>query len=137
MDMGSGKAETIAPSAVRFRNELGGDVVTCAYHAGLHAYYKYSERRKRWMMSLIDRLTGPDVFTVCEEDQDVLVAERRTADGTRFVLAVNLNPEPISDLKMRVPSDAKVEVLSPDGAWIRAGKVSLGFYESAVLRIRH
>ena len=134
-DPATGEMSVVAPSAVRFRNELGGDVVTCAYHAGMLFLQTYSESRKRWMLSLVDRLAGPDRFTACEAQQDVLVAERLAADGTRLVLAVNLNPEPICDLKMRVPPGSKVDVLSPKGEWIPAGRVPLDFYEAAVLRI--
>ena len=135
VDLATAKNSVVAPSAVRFRNELGGDVVTCAYHAGMLFLQTYSEDRKRWMMSLLDRLTGSDRFTVCEARQDVLVAERRAADGTRYVLAVNLNSEPVDDLKLRVPDGAKIDVLSPEGEWIPAVNVPLGFYESAVLRV--
>ena len=134
-DSATGEKSVVAPSAVHFRNELGGCVVTCGYHAGMLFTQTYSDVRKRWMLSLVDKLSSPDKLTSCEASQDVLVAERRAADGTRFVLAVNLSSEPIEDMKMRVPQDVKIEVLSSQGEWTPAGKVSLGFYEVVALRL--
>ena len=136
-DPASGEESVVAPSAVHFRNELGGSVVTCGYHTRMLSLDMYTENRKRWMTSLVEKLTGrDDMFTACEVPQDVLVAERRSGDGTRYVLAVNLNSEPIEDLKMRVPEGARTEVLSPNGEWTSAEKIPLGFYEAPVLRIR-
>ena len=132
----SGESAAVAPASVHFRNELGGEVVTCGYHAKMLALELFSGERKRWLVSVVDLLSGADRFALCEEDQDVLMAERRSADGTRIVLAVNLNSEPIENLRLRVPAGKKVERLADDGSWAVPATNSLGFYEVAVFRIR-
>ena len=134
---GAAEFETVAPSAVLFRNRLGGVVVSSAYHVRMFDLHRYSLARKRWFTGLVDRLSGAVRPIVCENEQDVLVSVREKADGTRLVLAVNLGTDPIDDLRLRLPADAVREVLSPDGTWRPVeGPVSLGFYETAVLRVR-
>jgi len=134
-DPASGKRSVVAPAAVWYRNELGGEVVTCGYHGNLLFTESYSEERKRYLVSLVDRLTLPERLIVCEEAQDVLLAVRRAADGSQLVLAVNLNSEPIENLRLRLPQGAKVERLTENGAWCAAEKVPLGFYEAVALRV--
>ena len=72
-------------------------------------------------------------------------AVRVKPDGTRLVLAVNLNSDPISRLSLRLSGDPVVEVLSADGKWRRVETsrrgefvdvaLQLGFYEAGVVRI--
>ena len=69
----------------------------------------------------------------------------KKTDGTRLVLAVNLNPEPILRLSLRIPKGRTVEVLSANGDWKRVeGRregafmllpIPVGFYETVVVRL--
>ncbi len=133
-DPATGAKTVVAPAAVRFRNEAGGEVVTCGYHGGMHYLQLYSEERKRWLASIADRLSGGGLV-FCEEPQDVLVAERRARDGSLLALVVNLGSDPIENLRMRIPEGARVERLAPDGAWTEAGRMRVEFYEAVVLRV--
>lgn len=136
-DSVTGENQTVSPAAVYAENELGGKVVTCGYHGGMLYLDVYSEERQRWFVSIVDLLTdASDRFTVCRETQDMLLCERRAADGTRYVLAMNMSSEPVADLRLRVPEGACVERLSASGEWMRGGPMPLGYYEAAVLRVR-
>ena len=138
--------ETVAPSTVHFRNRLGGEVIVAAYHPDVFILHRYSEGRKRWLFNCLDRLSGGKPATVCGNDQHVLLAERAKADGTRLVMAVNLNSEPIRRLSLRIPEGRTVEVMSANGAWTRVEgeregdflllPVPVGFYETVVVRCR-
>jgi len=138
-------AETVGPAAVRFRNALGGETVTTAYHGRMMALDQFSPERKRWLTRCVDTLSGECPFAVCGEDQDVMTFERRGKNGERFVCAVNLNPDPLKEVRLRLPADARVEVLTPGGTWRlvptrREGewtvvRHSLGFYETGVFRL--
>lgn len=128
--------ETVSPASVLYRNRLGGTVVTVAYHDGLYGLHRYSEARKSWLLNIVDRLSL-EPFAFCLNDQDVLVFERRKPDGTRLVLATNLNSEPIRNLRLRLPEGSQIERMMPDGSWKDvASGIAVGFYETAVLRIR-
>ena len=137
--------EVVGPSTVYFRNRLGGEVVVTAYHPGMHWLNAYNEGRKRWFIDCVDRLSGRGRPTVCGNDQHMLLAEHVKADGERLVMVVNLNPEPVRRLSLRIPEGRAVDVLAPDGAWRRVTgtrdgaflllPVSVGFYETIVVRI--
>ena len=128
--------EVVAPSTVFFRNGLGGQVVTAAYHPSMFCLQQHSEGRKRWFVDLVDRLCGGETLTVCEEDQDVLVAERTRPNGDRIVLAVNLGTDPIDGLRIRKSKGCVCEQLMPDGSWQAQPKgISVGFYEAVVIRL--
>jgi len=137
--------EPVSASAVLYKNALGGRVVTSAFHAGMMRLHQFSEGRKRWLTACLDRLVDGRFEFVCGNDQDVLVSERVKPDGTRLVLAVNLNSDPISQLSLRLAGDPVVEVLSSDGQWRRAETsrrgefvdiaLQLGFYEAGIMRI--
>ena len=137
--------EPVSASAVLYTNALGGRVVTSAFHAGMMSLHQFSEGRKRWLAACLDRLVDGRFEAVCGNDQDVLVSERVKPDGTRLVLAVNLNPDPISRLSLRFAGDPVVDVLSTGGEWRRAETsrrgefvevaLPLGFYEAGVVRI--
>ena len=141
-----GKREIVAPASVLFTNALGGRVVTSVYHGSMMSLHQYSEARKRWLVSCIDRLSDGMTLAVCGNDQDVLLSERRGADGTRVILAVNLNSDPIAKLSLRLPPGSSVEALSADGTWRLVASVArggftdldlpLGFYEAGVVRVR-
>ena len=127
--------EIVAPATVFYRNRLGGEVITMAYHHRMFDLEKFGEGRKRQLVSLVDRLAGGRALTVCENDQDVLTAERVRPDGRHLVLVVNLCSDPIRRLSLRVPDGAKLERLMPDGSWHPAdGGVRVGFYEAVVMR---
>ena len=137
--------EPVSASAVLYRNALGGRAVTSAFHAGMMSLHQFSEGRKRWLTACLDRLAGGRFEAVCGNDQDVLVSERAKPDGTRIILAVNLNSDPISRLSLRLAGDPVVEALSADGKWRRAETsrcgefvdfaMQLGFYEAGVVRV--
>lgn len=132
---GAPNSEIVAPATVFYRNRLGGEVITMAYHHRMFDLQKFSEGRKRQLVSLIDRLSGGRVLTVCENDQDVLTAERVMSDGRHLVLVVNLCSDPIRRLSLRVPDGAKLERLMPDGVWRPVGgDVRVEFYEAVVMR---
>ena len=132
---GAQDVETVAPSTVFFRNRLGGEVITTAYHCRMFCLQQFSAERKRWFAGLVDRLSGGLALSVCANDQDVLVSERRRSDGARLVMAVNLGTDPIDDLEIRIPDGFVRERLSSDGRWQKAkGAVPVGFYETVVLR---
>lgn len=132
---GAPNSEIVAPATVFYRNRLGGEVITMAYHHRMFDLQKFSEGRKRQLVSLIDRLSGGRVLTVCENDQDVLTAERVMSDGRHLVLVVNLCSDPIRRLSLRVPDGAKLERLMPDGVWrLVGGDVRVEFYEAVVMR---
>jgi len=141
------KPEPVSASAVLYRNALGGRVVTSAFHAGMMSLHQFSEGRKRWLTACLDRLVGGRFEAICGNDQDVLVSERVKPDGTRLVLAVNLNSDPISRLSLRLAGNPVVEALSADGKWRRAETsrrgefidvvLPLGFYEAGVVRTAH
>ena len=138
--------EIVSPSTVFYCNRLGGQVIVAAYHPDVFSLQRYSKGRKAWFLNCFDRLSGEKTATVCGNDQHVLLAEREKADGTRLVLAVNLNPEPIRRLSLRIPKGRTVEVLSANGDWKRVeGRregvfmllpVPVGFYEAVVVRVR-
>ena len=134
-DPATGTETSVAPAAIWFRNGAGGEVVTCGYHGNMLYLEVFSEERKRWFASIADRLAGSGGLVFCEEQQDVLVAERRARDGSLVALVVNLSSDPIENLRMRLPAGAHVERLSPNGVWAEAEKVRVEFYESVVLRI--
>ncbi len=118
---GSPDVTAVAPASVFVKNRLGGEVVVSAYHGRMYGLQQYSEDRKRWFVSLVDRLTPGAKFAVCGNDQDVLTLERRAADGSRLVMAVNINAEPIRRFRFRIGDASRVERLMPDGGWDRVG----------------
>jgi len=141
---GSPVFEEAAPGTVLFKNALGGTVVTCVYHGAMYVLHQFSEGRKRFVVSLLDRLMGEPLKYVCGNNQDILVLAREGADGKGVVLAVNLNSEPIETLRFRFPGVASAEVMSPGGVWKPVRMHSsgewveldeaLGFYEAKAFR---
>ena len=141
----AGSDETVvSPASVFFVNRLGGRVVTAAYSPDSHYLLRFNEARKRWLVGCVDRLSGRNAPTVVGNDQDVFLMERKAAD-TRYVLAVNMNSEPIRRLSVRLGDGRSVWCLDSAGAWrpvefVRRGvfaelDVPVGFYEAAVLKI--
>ena len=142
---GSPDVTAVAPASVFVKNRLGGEVIVSAYHGRMYGLQQYSEDRKRWFVSLVDRLTPGAKFAVCGNDQDVLTLERRAADGSRLVMAVNINAEPIRTLRIRAGAAKTVAALRADGAWrtveaVRDGAwlalpLPVDFYGFQVLKI--
>ena len=137
--------EDVTPSAVLYKNRLGGSAMTVSYSAGLHYLSIFNEIRKAWFVSLLDMLNGSKLPFVAGHDQDVLVWVRKKNDGTFLVMAENVNAEPIERLALRVPEGKwKAELLS-GGGWnevsvVRNGEylemsVPVAFYATAVLRM--
>ena len=142
---GSPQYDAASPATVLFSNALGGRVLTVQYSPGMANYQLYSESRRAWLLSALDRLAGRTTFAA-GHDQDMLVLVRRNAKGERIVLAENLNPDPIRQLSFRMAAaPQKVQRLSGDGTWrtlnaqFDGGKLvcdtALAFYEAAVLRL--
>ena len=140
------KYEPATPSAVLFRNSLGGSALTLQYHAGMLPYQLYSEARRASLLGMIEKLEGRPLEFASAHDQDMLMLLRRRADGTRLLLALNLNPDPLKCVGFVAPAgEWGVERLCGDGVWRavasgrRDGKifcdVHLAFYEPVVLRI--
>jgi len=142
---GSPVFHAACPSAVLYRNRLGGTVAVCAYHVGMSGLHLYSEARKAYFTKLIDRLLGKPMRYICGNNQDVLVFARTSKDGGAVVMAANLNSEPIKYVRLRAPGAESVFVLSPEGVWrvldfSRDGEwldlpESLAFYEAKVFKI--
>jgi len=133
---GAPNPEIVTPATAFYRNRLGGETITMAYHHRMYGLQKFGEGRKRQLVALIDRLAGGTAFTVCGNEQDVMVAERMAADGSRLVMAVNLSSDPVRALKLRRPDGTRLERLMPDGTW-RApeGDIRVEFYETVVVRL--
>ena len=143
--VGSPVFEEAAPGTVLWRNALGGSVITCVYHTEMTPLHKFSEARKQYVVKLLDKLSGRPVPYVCGNDQDMLVFARKLKDGGSVVLTVNLNSEPIGELRLRAPGAKAISVLAPDGTW-RTQKFSrdgewlvvpsaLAFYEAKVFKV--
>ena len=143
---GSPQYDAATPAAVLYANELGGKVLTVQYHANMQMLQRHSEGRKASLLAAIERLAGGPLAAVSAHDQDMLTLVRRAPDGSRLVLAENLNPDPVRELTLLVPpGEACVERLMGDGTWksVRARRdgrrlvsdVPLAFYEAAVLRL--
>ena len=141
---GSPQYDVASPATVLFANASGGRVLTVQYHPKMGNSQLYSEARRAWLLSALDRLSGAQMFA-SGHDQDMLVLARRKATGERIVLAENLNPDPIRRLSFRFSAKPqKVERLFGDGVWrpvaatYEDGKlvcdVPLAFYEAVVLR---
>ena len=115
---GSPDFTAISPGAVRFKNRLGGTVVTTVYHGNMFAYSQFSTARKDYLLGLAGLLDASVTDFTCGNDQDVLVQARCTASDTALVLATNLNGEPIRSIRFRVPEGLRTaEVLSAGGQW--------------------
>jgi hypothetical protein len=138
------EGEPVSPASVLFTNRLGGRVVTTAYTPCVHYLERFNEARKSWFVRCLDRLSDGRPPVVAGNDQDVLLLERGTTDA-RYVLAVNLNPEPIGRLSLRLEDGCRVRRLDDAGIWrpvvqTRCGvfaelDVPVGFYETVVLKI--
>ena len=143
---GSPRYDIATPATVLCANELGGKVLTVQYHANMQMLQRYSEGRKASLLAAVERLAGGPLAAVSAHDQDMLTLVRRAPDGSRLVLAENLNPDPVRELALFVPSgEVRAERLAGDGTWkpVRARRegrrlvcdISLAFYEAAVLRL--
>lgn len=115
--VGSQDVSVVAPASVFYRNRLGGAVVTSVYHGKMYGLHQLSEDRKAWFVDCIDRLSGNTQTLVCGNDLDVLCASRRTADGARLVMAIDLNPDPVRRFRFRAGDVTKAEAMDAHGAW--------------------
>ena len=142
---GASDFEEASPGAVLWRNDIGGRVVTCAYHAEMTPLHRFSEARKAYVIGLLDRLAGKQVSYICGNDQDMLMFVRTRKAGGSIVLAVNMNSEPVDSVRLRASDAREVSVLAPDGTWrdvefCRDGEwlclsVPLAFYEAKVFKV--
>lgn len=140
------KGDAVSPATVYFRNALGGEVVTTAYHSKMFSLHAFSEGRKQWFIDCYDKLSGTKGI-VCGNNQDVLLSERIDDNGNHLVMVVNLNPDPIETLQLRLAAGSKVKVMSNNGEWAdaeiihnNAGEytgigIRIEFYDIAVLKI--
>lgn len=144
---GAKRYDSATPSAVLFRNSAGGSVLSVQYHANMASLQLYSEARRRWLFSALRRLNDAPLPVASGHDQDMLVLVRKKADGTRVVMAENINPDPVERLALNVADiPSSVEVLAGDGEWrpvkfsiegnLLTCDVSVAFYEAVVLRLK-
>lgn len=110
--------ERVAPSAVLYRNRLGGTVVVMSYHFGLGVSYLYSEARRQFVCDMLDAVNGEALDNVCMNAQNVMALARRAADGADLVLLQNLNHDPEKTvLVRRRVRPSSVELMDNRGAW--------------------
>lgn len=114
--------ERVAPSAVLYRNRIGGTVVVMSYHFGLGVSYLYSEARQQFVCDMLDAVNGGAVDNICMNAQNVLALARRAADGSDLVLLQNLNYDSEkSVLVRRRERPSSVEMMDDNGAWRKCG----------------
>ena len=144
---GAKRFDPVTPSAVLFENAAGGRVLSVQYHANMASLQRYSEARRRWLLSALGKLNGRPLPVVSGHDQDLLVLVRRRPDSSRIVLAENLNPDPVESLALNVAErPSTVEAIAGDGTWRKVdfsfedGRLVCGvpvaFYEAVVLRLK-
>lgn len=108
----------IAPSGVLFRNELGGTVLTVAWHSHPYPLERRSEQRQRWLWQMLDRVAGCPFDYVVANPQDVLAVAHRMADGSNLVVAFNLNYDPLRCVLIRAARRPKaVATMDRHGGW--------------------
>ncbi|MBQ9337815.1 MAG: hypothetical protein IJS14_11035 [Lentisphaeria bacterium] len=144
---GSLEHEIVAPSAVLFRNRLGGTVCTTAYHMGVLAWDMYNETRHAWMLKMLDRVGGKKFPFAALDEQNIMMLVRRKPDGSAILAVFNLNFDPLKQISIRCAAvPQKVEILANNGVWQPAGtefsgdvlKVAkpMACYETVILKIR-
>ena len=111
----------VMPGAVLFENGLGGRVVVTAYDMHMGVTHQYGASRQLWVWHLLDELAGAPFDNAAVEPQNQMALARRAADGTDYVMVINLNPDPLGALRLRrAARPASVEMLAKDGTWGKA-----------------
>ncbi len=147
--------EYLAPGSIRFRNALGGTVVTLAAKlvaepVHLTQFWYYNETRKRQVTKIVRALAGGrvpgGVFYAGDEPAVCLNGTGR--DGSRIVVLDNIGADTIEHPEMVFENGAPkaVERLGDDGVWrpvgfhAEGGEIRLhapvGSFRPAVFRVR-
>jgi hypothetical protein len=105
----------VAPGAVKFRNSLGGTVITTAYRfspPGYQAYGMLNEGRKNFLTELIDC----GIYYPGDAPLHLTVFKDR---GKLTLCAVNLGLDVLDELPLASipPEISTAEMLQPDGSW--------------------
>ena len=114
----------LSPCTVYFENELGGKVLSAAYTLDpgpgwtLQMFFRFCEPRKAWFVRVLDRLSERPMPFVVEEMRDMVALAREKADGSKLLLVLNTNRDPLEKLNVRVKcAFSTVEALGADGAY--------------------
>ena len=105
----------VAPGAVKFRNSLGGTVITTAYRfspPGYQAYGMLNEGRKNFLTELIDC----GIYYPGDAPLHLTVFKDR---GKLTLCAVNLGLDVLDELPLASipPEISAAQMLQPDGSW--------------------
>ena len=117
VDPATGNRENVTPSGVKFKNPLGGTVVTVAYSVNQYWAYLHSEQRRDYFHYALS-LLGPDALGYAlMNPQPAQCLVRRGKD--RDVVAVfNFCPDPMHGVQLKCPkAPCAVEKLGDDGTW--------------------
>lgn len=115
--IGSKDVSVVAPASLFFKNSLGGRIVTASYCERVHYLGFHTAARKAWFVECMDWLVGSKDRIVCGNNQDVLVGERVCPDGSRLVMTINLNTEPMKKVRFRAQGFNRVAIMGNDGSW--------------------
>lgn len=142
---GSQESERVAPACVRFRNALGGTVLTTAFHPRMDRMRLLTPSRCAWFAEMLSLLGETTPFVAA--DRDVMTLAMRAQDGSVVLNVVNLNFDPMNVVELRnVSEGTTVEVLERNGGWhelagtVKGGRLALPVvlpcYGEMVFRIR-
>ena len=112
------RPKPFAPSVVRYRNKLGGHVVTLGWCLDLVGHKAFRPVRKLELVEEFDWLNGKPLEMVGMTGDQALVRHGVTKGGEEFVAYISLSYEVLPRLDLRVRRDLEVvERLSPLGGW--------------------
>ena len=107
-----------APSVVRYRNELGGKVVTLGWSLDLVYHKALRPVRKIQLLAELDWLNGVPLEAVGLSGDQALVRHGVTKSGEEFIAYISLAYEILPKLDLRMSRMPRaVERLSPTGKW--------------------
>ncbi len=109
----------VAPATVLYRNALGGCVVTTA-NCVENRTYTLSPSRKKWLLDILDRLSGSQLPYTVVGSQNILALAVKKPAGETVLGVFNLNFDTMKTLSVRcakIPSE--VQQLGGDGVWRR------------------
>ena len=113
--------ERVTPSAVVYRNALGGLVAPLSFHNDMGCTYMYTEARKEFILGVLAELGGAPLENVCGNAQNVMALARRDAEGRDLVLFENLNFDAEKHVSVRrAAKPSAIEELDAHGVWRKA-----------------
>ena len=138
------------PGAVRFVNELGGEVITIALRMGddgANIYNLFSPTRKDMAVYLLEKLGGK-LPVYAAADQDIYLICGQRPDKSRLVAMINLNYDGMPEIALKTADRVSaVFELAPDGTYKKLDaeisdnevriKKTLASYEAAVLILKY